>query len=239
MSRDVSSRGSSAFFGSVFSFGSVLAAAVALAACGPSADASPDALASSAPQAEAPAGALQAGQAGVLGTIEATVDGEALRWHVVTGSVRGEPYSSALWFQTPDGDLVASFGGYDTADLPFDSFEMDPARGLSLGDYVGSAITLLLMPESGAEPFVTTLSDDAPGLSYAPVATAQDITTTLFGRSGTLRVTRLEIDGERLSAEGTFEGSLATMGGEGSVQITNGRFVVEGVPSRDSLTGGG
>lgn len=177
----------------------------------------------------------------MLGTIEATVDGQPRIWYVVSAPVRGELYSSAVWYETPDGELVASFGGYDTADLPFDSFEIDPTRSLSLGDYEGSAFTILLMPEGGVEPYSVALSEDAPGLVYAPDAadTFQDVTAVFFGRSGTLNVTRLEIVGDRLAAEGTFEGAVMTMGGAGPVELAEGRFSVEGVPSRDLLPGGG
>lgn len=174
----------------------------------------------------------------VLGTIEATLDGDARTWYVVTGSVRGEAYASAVWFETAEGGLIASLGGYDTADLPFDTFETDPARGVSVGDYQGSAITVLLVPGGGVAAYGATISEDAPGVTYAPDAAVPGIDGVYFGRSGSLEVTKLEIVGDRLHVEGTFEGTLRQMGAEDEVQVTEGRFAVRGVPPRSALGGG-
>ena len=176
-----------------------------------------------------------AGSADVLGTIEATLDGEARTWYVVTGSVRGEPYASAVWFETAEGELIASLGGYDTADVPFDTFETDPAQGVSVGDYRGSAVTVLLMPGGGPAPYGAAITEDAPGITYAPDATVQGIAGVYFGRSGSIDVTKLEIVDDRLHVEGTFEGALRMLGGEGGVEVTEGRFSVQGVPSRSAL----
>ncbi|MBT8402756.1 MAG: hypothetical protein KJP18_02790 [Gemmatimonadetes bacterium] len=214
-----------------------------LTACGGAADAAPEGRASSSDpmSADAPAAvdrtpAVSTG-ADVLGTIEATIDGEARTWYVVTGSVRGEPYASAVWYETPEGELIASIGGYDTADLPFDTFETDPSRGVSTGDYDGSAVTIVIMPGAGAGPYQAVISEEAPGLTYAPDAGASGIDGVFFGRSGSLEVTRLGVVGDRLDVEGTFEGTVRMFSGQGAIEVAEGRFSVRGVPARSALGG--
>ncbi len=207
----------------------LLAFVLSLTACGGAADAAPQEHASATPEASV--------GSDVIGTIEATIDGEARTWYVVTGSVRGESYASAVWYQTPEGELVASLGGYDTADLPFDTFETDPAQGVSTGDYRGSAVTVVIMPGAAAAPYRAEISDAAPGVTYAPDASVPGIDGVYLGQSGGLDVRRLEIAGDRLDVEGTFWGTLQTFSGDGAVEVAEGRFSVRGVPSRSALGG--
>lgn len=168
----------------------------------------------------------------VLGTIEATVDGEIRTWYVVSGTVRGRPYASAVWYVPEGRSVVASVGGYDRADPPLDSFETD-ARGqpVSFGDYTGSTLAITLMPEGPAGPYGVELDESTPLLVFSPVATVSDVAAMYFPQDGRLEVRTLEVSDGRLRAEGTFHGTFRTMNGEGPVEITDGRFAVDGVPT--------
>ena len=170
--------------------------------------------------------------ADTLGTIEATIDGLARTWYVVSGTVQGEPYASAVWYAPEGRSLVASVGGYDTADPPLDSFDTD-VRGqpVSFGDYTGSSLAITLMPEGPVAPYGVDLDESNPGVAFSPVATVGDISGVYFARSGRLEVTVLEVSGGQLRAEGTFHGTFHTMNGDGPVEITDGRFAVDGVPT--------
>lgn len=205
---------------------------VALAACG-APDASP----------ESAAQGLLASALGeeVLGTIEATVDGRAMTWYVVSGRVRGAPYASAVWYRPDDDGVLIGIGGFDTQTPPFDTFETGQGGGaVSYGDYSGPVFSLMLATGADPAPYRREFpSDDMTTYVYLSEARMADMTVMFMPESGVIDVTALEISNGRVRAEGTFSGRLGNPGGEGSfVEVTNGRFSVRGVPHLDEISGG-
>lgn len=178
----------------------------------------------------------------VLGTIEATVDGEAHTWYVVEGESGGKPYASGVWMGPTDEGRTVSAGGYDTDDPPLDSFEWS-AQGfpLSFGDYQGSTFNVMVkVPEgsSSLEVELTGASGDFEALvSWQPVATLENpMESTWVMTAGTLRVSDVAIEDGRARMEGTFSGTLGRMDGQGpTVQVADGRFRISGLPNLDEI----
>ncbi len=179
--------------------------------------------------------AASSGDTKVLGTIEADVDGETRTWYVVEGTVRGEPYASGM-FNSGGGSRLVTLGGFDTDDPPLDSFETDLAAGnISLGDYEGSALNISVDIPDDQASLQVELSEmsGTSAIAYMPVATTEDVmSSALFAQSGSIRVEDAEFDETRGSLRGTFSGELSLVDGSRSATITNGRFSVEGIPTR-------
>lgn len=212
----------------------VLLLGPALAGCGGSGDAG-NADSADVRTEETAVSDESSGDVEVLGTIEAEVDGEARTWYVVEGTVRGEPYASGM-FMSSGGSRLVTLGGFDTDDPPLDSFQTDVSAGnISLGDYEGSAINLSVDIPNGQ----TSLQHELSGMSgtsaivYMPVATTEDVmSNALFAQSGTIRVDEAQFDEASGSLRGTFSGELSLVDGSRSATVTNGRFSVEGIPTR-------
>lgn len=207
-----------------------------LAACGGADAPAVEAQAQSPP----PTAEADPGRSGdVLGTLEATVDGESGTWYVVSGSLGGQPYASGLWMDMGDERQVLA-GGFDTADPPLDTFERD-ADGMpvSYGDYQGSVLSVVVPEGSVAAPFVVRFpTEDASAASvfYQPVATLDDVTAgTYWLAEGTLEVKAVTVEGGVARMEGTFAGTFRSMAGGEAIEMTGGRFAVERLPSLASL----
>lgn len=179
--------------------------------------------------------ATSSGDVNVLGTIEADVDGEARTWYVVEGTVRGEPYASGM-FISSDGSRLVTLGGFDTDDPPLDSFQTDAGAGnISLGDYEGSAINISVDIPNDRTSLQVELSgmSGTSAIAYMPVATTEDVmSSALFAQSGSIRVEEAQFDETRGSLRGNFSGELSLVDGSRSATITNGRFSIEGIPTR-------
>lgn len=205
-----------------------LVACAALAACG-----------GDAPDATDDAAVQRPATPGVLGTIEATLDGEARTWYVVEGTARTGAYASAAWIDAGDGGRVVSIGGYDDERPPIGSFEADmQAGGLSFGDYDGSTF-VLSVPVSGDGGTLTVDLDGSSSamLAYMPQA-SPDMSGMYTSISGALDVTSSSFDAETSRLSGTFSGTLRQMQGDGEMRIENGRFDVGRIPAVETLGGG-
>lgn len=178
-------------------------------------------------------------QLAVQGTIEATVDGRRITWYSVSGESGGRSYSSSSWMELSNGVRVVAVGGFATDDPPLESFEWD-ASGMpaSYGDYDGPIIGIAIQL-AGQESSFTLSFPDADGITamtYQPTATLQNVMATTFMVSeGTLSVSSIEVSGGLANARGTFSGTFRTMQGDGSVEITDGAFDLEGIPSVETI----
>jgi hypothetical protein len=172
---------------------------------------------------------------GVLGTIQAELDGKAHTWYIVEGQVRGEPYASGMFLSHGEGHTV-SLGGFDTGRPPLNSFQTDIAAGnVSFGDYKGSAFNLTITIPAGQSSIRAEVSRGSANaaLAYMPEASLDDVMAgTLFSQSGSIEVEAAEFRGSAGALTGTFAGELALMDGSKAVRVTNGRFQVTGLPSR-------
>lgn len=176
---------------------------------------------------------------GVLGTIEATLDGEARTWYVVEGTARTGPYASAAWIDAGDGGRVVSISGYDDERPPIDTFEADMEAGnLSFGDYDGSAFVLSVAMAGDGESFSVELGASSNAMvAYLPQA-SPDMSGMYTSTSGVVDVTSSSFDAETSRLSGTFSGTLRQMQGDGEVQIENGRFEIGRIPAVETLGGG-
>lgn len=176
---------------------------------------------------------------GVLGTIEATLDGESRTWYVVEGTARTGPYASAAWIDAGDGGRVVSISGYDDERPPIDTFEADMEAGnLSFGDYDGSAFVLSVTVGDGGEPFSVELGESSNAMvAYLPQA-SPNMSGMYTSTSGVVDVTDSSFDAETSRLSGTFSGTLRQMQGDGELQIENGRFDIGRVPAVETLGGG-
>lgn len=168
---------------------------------------------------------------GVLGTIHANLDGVARTWYVVEGDVGGEPYASGMFIPV-DGGTMVSLGGFDTAEPPMESFRVDVAGGgISLGDYEGSAFSLMITVPEGQTSARAGLGDGMAGdgtLAYQPRASMEDVMAgTLFSQSGSIEVADARFGDMKGTLTGTFSGEIARMDGSESITVTDGRFEVE------------
>lgn len=213
-----------------------LLAAPLLLACG-GGDAPPaDAQAATAPMAAVPAAPVTG--AGVIGTIEATVDGEAMTWYVVTGTVGGGAYSSGVWVGE-EGERQVVAGGFDTDDPPLDTFETN-ASGLaaSYGSYDGSVMAFFVTEAAGTAPVTLTFpeAEGTAGVYFQRRASLDDmVNSVLWLSEGTLELSRFSFEGGAARVEGTFSGTFTSMGTGGTVRVTDGRFAVGDIPSSDIM----
>jgi hypothetical protein len=212
-----------------------------LAACdAPDAPDAPDPPGST-PEAATLAALSSAPADDVLGTIEATVDGQAMTWYVLSGSVRGAPYASAVWYRPDDESVLIGLGGFDTRTPPLETFEMgEGGATVSYGDYAGPVLSLMLETGPDPAPYRRTLpGDDMTTFVFMPEATTTDVSLMFILNAGVVDVTVLELSGGTVRAEGTFSGRIGNVGGGGrAMEVTDGRFSVRGIPHLDEISGG-
>jgi hypothetical protein len=174
----------------------------------------------------------------VQGTIQATIDGTARTWYVVTGTSQGRPYASGVWQEMVPTRRTIILGGYETATPPLDTFLWEKGMPRSYGVYTGS--TLLLMLEVGAAPApyrATLPGAEGTTVLYANPAKLDALDTTFMLRQGQVDVSAVSINGGLASTAGTFSGTLALMAGDGAtVAVTDGRFEVKGMPDLATIT---
>lgn len=178
-----------------------------------------------------------------LGTIEATLDGEARVWHVVEGQASDGPYASGIWGDAGE-TVIVSLGGLDSADPPIETFSRGTAggEGMSMGDYEGSSFNLQLQlpPDATAATFELPADEGRATILFAPVFDIEDpLGGTLVFASGTITVESVARDGDEMEISGAFEGSLQPRDGGAPVSLTNGRFEIAGLPEASTIQPGG
>jgi hypothetical protein len=172
----------------------------------------------------------------VIGTIEATFDGQPRTWYVLEADANGERHSGAFWYEPEPGAPRMMIVGYDSPDVPFHTFGRP---GAPTGDYDGSAITLIVALRPGEAPGSIRLpADDETGVLYMPSA----VEGPLYGISdGRIDVTTLDAprSGEG-QVSGTFRGTMGTPPRfDQTFAVTDGRFEVKEVKYQEGLTGVG
>lgn len=218
---------------------STLLLGAAVAACG--SDGSEAAREAPATTNEAPATESRTprsgGEARVLGTIRATVDGEPRTWYVVDGRTAGRRYASAMWMPVSDDQRMLAVGGFDSRRPPLHTFENDIAAGrVSFGDYDGSVMSLIVSVPNDAGSLRVDLPEpgSATTLIFMPVATT-DPAGTYMASSGSLELDRVSFQNGTARLEGRFEGLFQTRDGAGPIRIEEGRFEVASIPASAEL----
>lgn len=170
----------------------------------------------------------------VIGTIRATFDGEERAWYVLEGTVNDERQSGAFWYAPDSRQPRAMISGYDTPDVPFDTFGRPEAP---TGEYPGSVITLMIAFEPGQAPGSIPLpADGDTAVLYMPSAAEGPLFAFSDGR---LEVTTLETPRPGTgSIAGTFSGTM-TRSADGSepIAVADGRFEIAELEYRESLPG--
>lgn len=175
----------------------------------------------------------------VLGTLDATIDGQRTEFYIVAGDIRGEPYASAAWHEPDEERILLMVGGLDTPSPPLDTFEHGAnGQPVSFGEYDGPVLSLLIQLTPEPQPFASSLPDDSSmsGLVYMSRASLDDTSVMYLIYSGSLDVSNVSLSNQRMSAEGTFSGRFRSMGTGEEIEITDGRFMVEGAPHLDEVT---
>lgn len=183
---------------------------------------------------------------GVLGTLQASLDGQERTWYIVRGEGGTGPYSSGMWMEGSDGNVIVSLSGLDSDSPPIHTFEVDLEAGeMSLGEYRGSSFSLTVpVPAEGGSRRFTFPADDNSGASivYTPdagaIAEGIDMTNLFSLVEGEIQITAAERTGESISIRGTFSGTLESMEGGRRIEAAEGRFVAESVPSLQSIHAG-
>jgi hypothetical protein len=181
-----------------------------------------------------PTATATGGDASVVGTIHATIDGEERTWYVLEGEVNGVREASAFWYETESGAPQALIAGYDTEDVPFETFGRP---GAPTGHYTGSAMTLVIVLPPGETAWASPLPGvDDTGVLYMPSV----VDGPLFGMTdGQLEVTSLDAPRPGTgSISGTFRGTMQIPpGSDRTLTVTDGRFGVEELTYREELPG--
>lgn len=188
-------------------------------------------------------GSTPSGQEGVLGTLQASLDGQERMWHIVRGEGGSGLYSSGMWMEGSDGEVIVSLSGLDSDSPPIHTFEADLEAGeMSLGEYRGSSFSLTVpVPAAGGSRRFTFPADEHSGASivYTPdagaIAEGIDMTNLFSLVEGEIQITASERTGESISIRGTFSGTLESMRGGRRIEAAEGRFAAETVPSLQSI----
>ena len=176
----------------------------------------------------------------VLGTIEATVDGDSRTWYVVAGEASDGPYASGIWMEMSSGRYTVVIGGLDDRDPPIHTFSRSDLSNLSLGDYDGSTLALSVeIPEGGGPASFSVPGSGEGGVTvmYMPVASVdfEDMSGMYQMVEGSLTLEEGGVSAGEARARGTFSGTFESMAGGGSVTITEGRFDVEALPNVEAI----
>jgi hypothetical protein len=177
----------------------------------------------------------------ILGTIQATMDGQAMTWIVVSGTVEGRPYASAVWMGEEPGERQIAAGGFDTMDPPLHTFRRSPGGMFSsFGDYQGSVMSLFITEAAGSAPMTLTFpaAEGDGGVYFQRRADLDDVMNTTFWLTeGTLEVSAFAIYGDLARVEGTFSGTFRSEGTGETIRVTEGRFDVTDIPGVGQLGG--
>lgn len=222
-------------------------AALFLSACGGDVPPAADEQTANAPSTAAPATAAPAEaspasrRTEILGTVQATVDGQAMTWFVVSGSVGGDPYASAAWVGEEPGERQIVAGGFDTMDPPLHTFQRNVSgMSFSFGEYRGSLMSLFITEAAGPAPLTLTFpaAEGDAGVYFQRRADLDDVMNTTFWLvEGTLELSAFAFYGELARVVGTFSGTFRSEGTGETVRVTGGRFDVTDIPGVGHLGG--
>lgn len=170
----------------------------------------------------------------VLGTIEATVDGEPRTWYVLEGTIEGERQPAAIWF-VAEGEETATAGitAYDRPDVPFETFVINrEAMQIDYGDYEGGLLTVTFEFTPGDEGTVrfSLPEDNGAAVVYVEDVAAGMTMENMYGlEEGTIEVTEIEAERTGVSRfAGSFSGTLWKLDQSVRMTVTDGRIEVSG-----------
>lgn len=171
----------------------------------------------------------------VVGTIQATLDGEPRTWYVLRTDRPDLIETTAGWFYIPDAPEIPFVGitGFEDKDVPFETFVFDELAGFTdFGSYTKSVIGIGFQ----FDPDQPTVSYQYPyegpalagGVTYRP--NAGDLSNSgSFGLTdGFLEVEFASGVGQDLSMmQGTFAGTMFRLDHNELLDLSDGQFQVE------------
>ncbi len=158
-----------------------------------------------------------------LGTIHATVGGEARTWYVLAG---GKVSGAGITKLAPGLLSVVIVG--------FESKEVKLSRDATSGELAvagtGSQITISFRYRQGAGRVSHRLpADDKQSAAIMLIPSVKDVTVLHDMAEGRLTASSIEQgDSARLGFRGTFSGTLENDAGETMATVTDGAFRVDG-----------
>jgi hypothetical protein len=177
----------------------------------------------------------------ILGTIQATVDGQAMTWFVVSGTVEERPYASAAWMGEEPGERQIVAGGFDVTDPPLHTFRRSAGQMFSsFGDYRGSLMSLFLTEAAGSAPVTLTFpaAEGDAGVYFQRRADLDDVMNTTFWLTeGTLELSAFAFSRGSGPCGGDLLRYVPLRGNGGDGAGHGGRFDVTDIPGVDRLGG--
>ncbi len=170
----------------------------------------------------------------IVGTAEATVDGEQMTWYMLSGELDGAPQASSTWQKTSDGQYLLMLGGFDTPDVPFERLDMNNSLA-DFGEYIGSMFILTAFYDPATEALATeSLTGDLTSLILIPDLSQFEGggANGMFVMSGgNVEVTSINETADGFfELEGTFSGELMALDASGdTLSVENGRFSVSNI----------
>ena len=163
----------------------------------------------------------------VIGTIKARLDGEILTWYVL--QPEGDSQVSSMWMARGPDSGQAVISGYETKKI---SFKMDPLTGVMVASGIGSAITISFRFPIGATDVdhrLPAMGDDPAAVMLQPAI--GDYENMLGFDEGRVHVSTIDAskDGKQASFAGSISGSLRSINGSSSIELTEGEFEVHDV----------
>lgn len=162
-----------------------------------------------------------------IGTIEATIDGKAMTWHVPGRSAGDDGSAGAMWMSMQPGTGKAVIGGYESRDT---TFGRDPATGKPTVSGKGSQVIITFdFPERASDAHFGLPATGAQDVSVWVLPTIGDHAGMQALNAGNLSVSRIEARrGGASRFEGSFSGTISDRAGKAKRTVANGRFSVDG-----------
>jgi len=162
-----------------------------------------------------------------IGTIEATVDGKTMTWHVPGRSAGNDGSAGAMWMSMQPGAGKAVIGGYESRDT---TFGRDPATGKPTVSGKGSQVIITFdFPERASSARFGLPAKGAEDVSVWVLPTIGDHAGMQVLNAGSLSVSRIEARKSGASRfEGSFSGTISDRAGKVKRTVANGRFAVDG-----------
>jgi hypothetical protein len=169
-----------------------------------------------------------------VGTIEATIDGKTMTWHVPDPNAGDDGSAGAMWMAMQPGTGKAVIGGYESRDT---KFGRDPATGKPTASGKGSQVIISFdFPEGASSARFDLPVKGAEDVSVWVLPTIGDHAGMQALKAGSLSVSRIESRKSGASRfEGSFSGTISDRAGKMKRTVANGRFTVDGAVFFDPL----
>lgn len=170
------------------------------------------------------------GEPNPVGILTALFDGNRRTWYAVSVEVDGELTATATWSILDEitGEGIAFLGGLDQSEIPpgFFGAGLDDSCQ-TCGEYRGTTLTVGF-PFRAADRKLSLDAADA-SIVYLPEAVTTDASGMYGFEEGVVVLERIElVAGGTGRFVGTFRGTLTSMDGNHEIEVSDGRFEIDG-----------